>query len=86
MCDCYEMTKAKIIEHYQAALPEGATGLEVEVGGYLFGLAGGDVTHRSSNPITIQYQAPKKAGGMKKVSQKSFIRATYCPFCGVAYG
>lgn len=86
MCNCHSETTAKLREHVTAQLPEGAVGLDLELGGYVFGLGGPDgLSHRAALPVQITYQAPKKTGGMKSVKQKISMRATYCPFCGVKY-
>jgi len=75
----------RLEQHLTQKMPEGSTGLEVEIGGYLFGLADTGVTHRASIPLTFRYLTPKKTGGVKKVAKKTFIRASYCPFCGKSY-
>jgi hypothetical protein len=85
MCDCYSTVKAKLAEHFQSKLPEGAIDFELELQGYVFGLSDDGVTHRAANNAVARYRAPKKAGGMKKVTQSTFVRATFCPFCGVKY-
>lgn len=85
MCECYSTVKQKLVDHFSKDLPEGAKDFDIALEGYLFGFSDEGVTYRSSNGVKIQYQAPKKAGGLKTVTKKSFVRATYCPFCGVAY-
>lgn len=85
MCNCYDEMAKKIKTKVIADSPEGSDEFDIEIGGYLFGLSDEGLTHRSSNSLKISYITPKKSGGMKKVSKKSFIRATYCPFCGVQY-
>lgn len=85
MCDCYDRVKKNLTEHFQQKLPEGAQDFELELQGYLFGFGGPGVTHRSRNSVVVRYRAPKKAGGLKNVSQKTFIRASFCPFCGKSY-
>lgn len=85
MCDCYGTVKEKLAEHFQKQMPEGSVDFELELQGYVFGLSDDGVTHRSANNAVATYRAPKKAGDMKKVTQKTFVRATFCPFCGVKY-
>lgn len=85
MCECYATVKAKLSEHFQKQMPEGSKDFELELQGYVFGITDDGVTHRSANNAVATYMAPKKAGGMKKVTQKTFIRATFCPFCGEKY-
>lgn len=86
MCNCHSESEQRLREHVETKLPAGATGLSVELQGYVFGISRADgVSHRAACPVEIQYQAPKKAGGMKTVKQKTYLRATFCPFCGVKY-
>lgn len=87
MCDCYETTKKRLVDHMTKQLPEGAQEMDLELQGYLFGFGDHGMTHRSSNAVKVTYMAPKKskAGGMKRVVVNTFIRATFCPFCGVNY-
>lgn len=85
MCDCYSDTKKKLAEHFAAKMPAGSEKLEFEIQGYLFGITDSGVTHRSSNAVKGSYMAPKKAGGMKRVTVNTFIRASFCPFCGESY-
>ena len=85
MCNCYYESQKRLVEHVKAQLPPGSTGLDVELQGYVFGMGGDGLTHRAACPVAIEYQTPKKAGGMKTVKQKSFLRASFCPFCGESY-
>lgn len=85
MCDCYSTVKEKLSEHFQKQLPEGSKEFELELEGYVFGLSDDGVTHRSANNAVARFLAPKKTGGMKKQVLKTFVRATFCPFCGVKY-
>lgn len=85
MCNCHSESQQRLFEHVKAQLPAGAAGLDVELQGYVFGMSDGGMTHRAACPVSIEYQAPKKAGGMKTVKQKTFLRATFCPFCGEKY-
>lgn len=86
MCNCHSESEKRLIEHVKTQLPAGAEGLSVELQGYVFGFGGEDgVNHRAACPVAIEFQAPKKAGGMKTVKQKSMLRATFCPFCGEKY-
>ncbi|MNQ51547.1 hypothetical protein D3C85_655340 [compost metagenome] len=85
MCECYSSVKQNISEHFQKQIPEGSKDFELSLEGYVFGITDDGVTHRSANNAVVRYLAPKKGGGMKKVTQKTFVRATFCPFCGVKY-
>lgn len=85
MCNCHSESQQRLFDHVKGKLPAGATDLDVELQGYVFGIGDKGVAHRAACPVEIQYQAPKKSGGMKTVKQKSFLRASYCPFCGEAY-
>jgi len=85
MCNCYDMIKTKLVDRIADAAPKGHGKIELEIKGYLFGISDEGVTHRSSNEVAYTYTAPTKAGGVKKVSKKTFVRATFCPFCGVNY-
>lgn len=85
MCNCYDEMKQKLTEHLAAKMPEGSEKLDIEIQGYLFGITDAGVTHRSSNAVKGSYMAPKKSGGMKRVAINSYIRASYCPFCGESY-
>lgn len=85
MCNCHSESQQRLFDHAKARLPDGSIGLDVELQGYVFGMGDGGLSHRAACPVAIEYQAPKKAGGMKTVKQKSFLRATFCPFCGDKY-
>lgn len=84
-CDCHTRVEASCKEKIASQLPEGYRDLSVELGGYVFGIESNTVTHRAAMPVTANYFAPKKGGGMKSVKQTIQMRATYCPFCGAAY-
>lgn len=85
MCECYSTVKGKLTDHFQKQMPEGSKDFELSLEGYVFGITDDGVTHRSANNAVATYMAPKKAGGMKKVTKRTFVRATFCPFCGVKY-
>jgi len=85
MCECYSTVKEKLSEHFQKQMPEGSKDFQLELQGYVFGISDDGVTHRSANNAVAKYMAPNKNGGMKKVTQKTFVRATFCPFCGLKY-
>lgn len=87
MCNCYAESEQRLRDHVAEQLPPGSVDLSVELGGYVFGLGGpGGISHRAACPVEISYKTPKKGGaGMKPVKQKSFLRATFCPFCGERY-
>ena len=85
MCNCYEETKKKLLDHLAAKMPAGSEKLEIEIQGYLFGITDSGISHRSSNAIKGSYMTPKKGGGMKRASINTFIRASFCPLCGESY-
>lgn len=86
MCNCYFKMRDKLVEHFKKKAPDGATEPEVEIHGYMYGIDGdGGLLHRATNNVTVRFEAPRKAGGMKKVVDKTYLRATYCPFCGDSY-
>lgn len=85
MCKCFETVKGKLSDHFQKQMSEGSKDFELSLEGYVFGLSEDGVTHRSSNKAVATYMSPTKTGGMKKVTQKTFVRASFCPFCGVNY-
>lgn len=84
MCNCYDETTQKLKERVSSQLPEGAAGLDLELQGYAF-VFGAGVSHKASHNVRIEYQAPKKSGGMKKVVQNMNMIASFCPFCGEKY-
>lgn len=85
MCTCHSDSEQRLRETVESRLPAGSRNLTVELQGYVFGMSDTTLTHRASCPVSIEYETPKKSGGMKTVKQKSFLRATFCPFCGEKY-
>lgn len=85
MCECYSRVIENLAEHFQKQMPEGSKEFELELEGYVFGITDDGVTHRAANNAIGRFLAPKKGGGMKKQVVKTFVRATFCPFCGVKY-
>ena len=85
MCECYGEVTEKLKTRIAEQLPAGATGLDVQLQGYVF-IFGDSVSHKASNNVRAEYMAPKKAGGMKKVVQNMNMVASFCPFCGERYG
>jgi len=86
MCNCYSEMKEKLSDHFASKAPEGSTEIDIDLKGYMFGITNdGGMVHRASHDVTVKYQAPKKGGGMKNVTNKTFLRAKHCPFCGVDY-
>lgn len=84
MCNCHSEVTEKLKGRVSKQLPTGATGLDLEMQGYVF-VFGAGVSHKAAHNVRIEYQAPKKAGGMKKVVQNMNMIATFCPFCGEKY-
>jgi hypothetical protein len=86
MCNCYTEITETLLDHVRKNAPEGSEKFDVRLEGYLFGVKDdGGMTHRSSNNVKGSYMAPKKSGGMKRVPVNTFVRASFCPFCGVKY-
>lgn len=85
MCNCYDRITKLLEEKVKADAPPGSENFSIEIQGFLFGFREGGVTHRSSNAVKIAFTAPKKSGGTKLVRQNSFVRASFCPFCGESY-
>lgn len=84
-CKCYEEVSAKLEDHIRGQLPPGSVDLELKLNGYVFGLNDNGLSHRAANEVKYSFMAPKKAGGMKRVAKTTFMRASFCPFCGVSY-
>jgi hypothetical protein len=85
-CNCYAEVTEKLAAHMAQGLPEGAEGLEVKLGGFVFGISSDSgLTHRAACPVVVSYLTPKKASGLKHVRKTISMRASFCPFCGVAY-
>ena len=87
MCNCHTEMEALLTKHHSALAPEGHEDFKAVLGGYSFGITAdlNTIVHVAVLPVTVRYRAPRKAGGMKDVSQKSSMVATCCPFCGVRY-
>ena len=62
MCNCYDETKKKLIDHIAAKMPAGSEKLEIEIQGYVFGITDDGVSHRSSNAVKGSYMAPQERG------------------------
>lgn len=85
MCNCYDEMKGMLAKHYSAKAPDGHTDMGVSLGGYTYGLSGDNIIHVAALPVSVRYLAPRKSGGMKKVSQNTSAIASFCPFCGKRY-
>lgn len=85
MCNCYDEMQAKLKSHYAVEAPPEHTDLEVDLGGYRFTIDDKGLGHVASFDATVRYLAPRKSGGMKKAVHKTFLVATFCPFCGERY-
>lgn len=82
-CECKKDFQQKIEDHVKKGLPEGYENYSANLEGYGLGITDDNcfVTR-----FMIQYSGkvmiPKKGGGLKSKSIKTFITASYCPFCG----
>lgn len=82
-CECYSRVKNLIEEKIREQMPEGSQGLEFDFPSIRIGLTDKGLITMPVFDIKGEYQAPKKAGGFRKVKIDTFIASTYCPFCGV---
>nr|NLU60015.1 hypothetical protein [Pseudomonas sp. BIGb0427] len=64
-------------------MPEGSRGLEFDLPSIRIGFTDKGLATMPVVDIKGEYQAPKKAGGFRKVKIDTYIASTYCPFCGV---
>lgn len=83
-CDCKKTLEAKIAETLQSDLPEGFSGFNASLQGYVL-----TFTNPMQQRLTIAYEGevevPKKKGdGFKRQKVKTSIQAGFCPFCGKA--
>ncbi|WP_122425133.1 hypothetical protein [Pseudomonas viridiflava] len=82
-CECVTRVKERIDGKLREQMPEGANSLEWSFPQIRFGLTNDGVVHLPVFDIKGEFQAPKKAGGFKRVKVDTFLAATYCPFCGM---
>lgn len=84
-CNCHSEVTEKLKTRVMGQTPEGSTNLDLELQGYAFVLTEAGMDHKAAHNVRIEYQAPKKSGGMKKVVQNVNMVASFCPFCGTKY-
>lgn len=82
-CECYERVKNLIGEKIREQMPTGSQGLEFEFPSIRIGFTDKGLVRMPVFDIRGEYQAPKKAGGFKRVKIDTYITSTFCPFCGV---
>jgi hypothetical protein len=82
-CECYSRVKNLIEGKIQEQMPKGSQGLEFDFPSIRIGLTDKGLVTMPVFDIKGEYQAPKKAGGFRKVKIDTYIASTYCPFCGV---
>lgn len=75
--------KKLIGKKLQEQIPEGSQGLEFEFPSIRIGLTDKGLVSIPVFDIKGEYQAPKKAGGFRRIKIDTYIASTYCPFCGV---
>lgn len=82
-CECKKEWEAKIAEKLKAKLPEGYENFNAELKSYSLGF-GED--NKLVSMVCIPYEGsvmvPKKSGGLKKQKIGTFLKASFCPFCG----
>lgn len=84
-CDCKKQLEQKVSEHIKESLPEGFTGFSASLEGYGLGI------NEETNSFTLRFTVPytghamvtTKSGAQKKHRIKTFITASFCPFCGL---
>ncbi|EKT4479449.1 hypothetical protein QEL91_005200 [Pseudomonas putida] len=82
-CECYSRVKKLIDEKIREQMPEGSHGLDFDFPSIRIGLTENGLVTMPVFDIKGEYQAPKKAGGFRRVKVDTYIASTYCPFCGV---
>lgn len=82
-CECKKSYEKKIAEKLTAQLPDGHKDFNGELSCYGFGF---DDQNNLMTALMIPYKGsvmiPKKSGGMKKQKIDTFLKASFCPFCG----
>lgn len=81
MCDCRKVYEEKLLLMFQKKHPD-ATDMKAEIGGYQFGYSNNELTMKPSMPVAVSMSIPKKSGGRTNKKHKTFIVASFCPFCG----
>ena len=89
MCDCKSKNEARLTEHFAKQLPEGATNLEVRLGGYAL-IFSEPACMKNYSDVTATYFAPtkgtsKKPSVMRERKETVKMVGNYCMFCGEAY-
>lgn len=82
-CECVERVRGLIDGKVRESMPNGSKDLSWDFTSIRMGLTDDGIIYMPVFDIKGGYQAPKKAGGFKRVKVDTFIAATYCPFCGV---
>ncbi|ABY97633.1 hypothetical protein HMH05_26040 [Pseudomonas sp. SbB1] len=82
-CECYSRVKNLVEERIREQMPDGSHGLEFDFPSIRIGLTDDGLVTMPVFDIKGEYQAPKKAGGFRRVKIDTYIASTYCPFCGV---
>jgi hypothetical protein len=84
-CECKKDYEAKISENLKGNLPEGSTEFTGELDCYGLGI---DDHNNFVTALMIPFKGsvmvPKNSGGMKKQKVQTFLKASFCPFCGKA--
>lgn len=89
MCDCRKKDEARLREHFAATLPEGATDLEVSLGGYAM-CFNGPVPYKNYSEVTATFRVPTKGTAskpsrMREQTKRVNLLGNYCMFCGEKY-
>nr|WP_067285789.1 hypothetical protein [Marinobacterium profundum] len=83
-CECKTEFEAKLAERMKADLPEGHADYKAELDNYTLGISDAGLRLEMIIPYKGRVQVPKKAGGLKTQKIDTWIKAAFCPFCGVA--
>lgn len=85
-CNCFDETLARVKEHIQEQLPDGATEFECEWQGRTYCLSSGE--YAPVNPkLEYAFRKTKRNGEPAKNLTKSTVNitASHCCFCGRKY-
>jgi len=89
MCDCKKRDEARLREHFAAELPEGATDLQVSMGGYAM-CFNSPAPYKNYCEVTATFKVPTKGSATKpsrlrEQTKRVSLLGNYCMFCGEKY-
>lgn len=84
-CTCINDTVDMVVKDIAESVP-GSESIRFHAEGntICFSTESGKFQQRYCVQVAGHYMAPKKAGGLKRVSKTVQVAANFCPFCGVA--